>query len=121
MLEAITNPVAGASVHRIRMTQQGDSYAFAPAEVSISPGDVVRFVMVGSQPESVVFDLAGLPAELAAFIETNGLDRGVLLTEPGATFDAGFPNAPPGTYPFRSVPHHDAGMRGVVKVLQGDP
>lgn len=119
--DAITRPVGGATVHRVRMTQQGDRYAFEPSEIVAQPGDVVRFVMVGSQPESVVFDIEGLGAEQAGFVVAKGLDTGVLLTTPGGTFDANFVDAPAGEYPFRSIPHHASGMRGVVTIQPADP
>lgn len=102
------------------MTQRGDQYAFAPSEVRVAPGDVVRFVMVGNQPESVVFDTGGLPAAQAEYIAGRGLDRGILMTDPGSTFDVSFGEAPPGDYPFRSVPHHESGMKGIVSVALPD-
>jgi plastocyanin len=36
------------------------------------------------------------------------------MTDPGETYDVVFRDAPPGTYPFRSLPHGDRGMRGTV-------
>lgn len=121
VLRAITEPVESGSVHRIRMTQQGDRYAFSPSEVTVRPGDVVRFVMVGGQPESVVFDPTDLGEDQAGFITSTGLDQAILLTDPGSTLDASFRDAPPGDYPFRSVPHHESGMRGSVHVVPADP
>ena len=117
MLQAITRPVAGGAVHQVRMTQRGDQYAFEPAEITIVAGDVVRFVMVGNQPESVVFDTVGLSQAQAEYLVQKGLDRGVLLIEPGAAIDAGFDGAPSGEYPFRSIPHHASGMVGKVHVV----
>jgi plastocyanin len=117
VLQDISRPVSGGAVRRVRMTQRGDRYAFEPAEIRVAPGDVVRFVMVGNQPESVVFDTAGLAEPQAAYIAERGLDRGVLMTDPGSTLDVGFAEAPPGDYPFRSIPHSTAGMTGVVRVV----
>lgn len=119
VLQDISRPVSGGAVRQVRMTQRGDRYAFEPAEVRVSPGDVVRFVMVGNQPESVVFDTAGLAEPQAAYVAGRGLDRGVLMTDPGSTLDVSFADAPPGDYAFRSIPHSAAGMTGVVRVAAG--
>lgn len=120
IFDDIIRPIQGGTVHRVRMMQQGDRYAFEPSEVVARRGDVVRFVMVGSQPESVVFDVADLTTEQAEFISANGLDSGILLTVPGATMDASFADAPDGRYPFLSIPHHAAGMRGGVTIVSDD-
>ena len=116
VLERITRPVEGATVHLVRMTQGGDSYAFEPAVVLGAPGDVVRFVLAGSHPESVVFDAATASPEAAAFIRNHSLQLGVLLTDPGQAYDVAFTDAPPGRYPFLSQPHVARGMRGEVVI-----
>ena len=53
---------------------------------------------------------------MADYIRQQGLDRGVLLTEPGSAHDVSFHAAPPGSYPFHSVPHAAQGMRGSIQV-----
>ncbi|HUE95156.1 MAG TPA: plastocyanin/azurin family copper-binding protein [Longimicrobiaceae bacterium] len=116
ILDRITRPGDGGEVHLVRLVQRGDSYAFDPAELTIAPGDVVRFVTTGSQPESVAFQPDGATAEAAEFIRSHGLDRGALLTEPGDDYDVTFPEAPPGYYPFQSLPHAGYGMRGTIRV-----
>jgi len=108
-------------VHLVRMVAQGDRYAFDPAEVRVRPGDRVRFVLVGNQPESIVFDTAGTPAGVAAFLRERDLLRGVLLTRPGQEYEASFGDAPPGRYPFFSIPHAPHGMRGAVVVEAPPP
>jgi plastocyanin len=87
-----------------------------PAEVTIPANDVVRFLMVGAQPESVAFDTLVATPEALAFIKTNGLHRGPLLTDSGQTYDVIFRNAPSGRYSIYSVPHGDMGMRGTIIV-----
>lgn len=113
--EAITRPADGAQVHLIRLVQRGDTYAFDPAEIEVEQGDVVRFIATGSQPESISFErVAGAQGD---FVDASSLQRGVLLTQPGDAYDVRFADAPPGQYPFLSVPHAERGMRGVVTVL----
>jgi plastocyanin len=116
LLSRIARPVEQGSAVLVRMTVEGDRYAFAPAEVTVRPGDVVRFVLTGPQPESVAFDTAGASPEAAAFVRNRGLARGPLLTRPGQVYEASFRDAPPGRYSFFSIPHASFGMRGTVVV-----
>jgi plastocyanin len=117
-LERITRPAEGGQVHLVRLVQRGDRYAFEPSEITIPPGDVVRFVMVGGQPESVAFEAARAAPAAAEFIRSNQLDLGVLMTETGQAYDVSFQGAPTGSYPFVSLPHGSQGMRGTVVVGQ---
>jgi plastocyanin len=109
-------PPARGDLHFVRLVARVDSYAFEPDEVRIRPGDVVRFVNTGYQPESVAFDAGEATPEVRQFLQLHGLVAGPLLTGPGAFFDVSFENAPPGAYPFSSVPHRAQGMRGRVIV-----
>jgi len=115
-LETITRPAEGGRVHFVRLIQRGDQYSFEPAELILPAGDVVRFVMTGSQPESVAFDPTEATPEAAEFIRANNLHLGVLLTDVGQARDVSFRDAPAGRYPFVSLPHGGRGMRGVVTV-----
>jgi plastocyanin len=116
VLERITRAANGGAVHLVRLIQRGDQYAFDPSELAVRRGDVVRFVMGGSQPESVVFDPVAASPEAGEFIRTNSLHMGVLLTQPGQAYDVSFQDAPPGRYPFLSLPHQPHEMTGVVQV-----
>jgi plastocyanin len=112
----LTETSRGVSVHLVRMVVRGDTAAFEPTEVTAARGDLVRFVMVSSQPETVAFDLEGVEPEVAAYVREHELHHGELLTAAGEVYDVSFRDAPPGRYPFRSVPHLDRGMRGVVLI-----
>lgn len=116
--------VAGAAgtregkVHRVRVVARVGDYSFAPAEVVVRDGEVVRFVHTGYQPESVAFERASLPVGGEAFLrEQHALD-GPLLTAPGDSFAVSFRGAPAGDYAFVSVPHGARGMRGVIRVTR---
>jgi plastocyanin len=115
-LEGITAPAEEGAVHLVRMVQRGDRYSFEPDTITIPAGDVVRFVMTGSQPESVAFDKTAATPEISSFITSGSLDRGILLTNPGDSYDVSFRAAPAGNYPFHSVPHAIQGMRGLISV-----
>jgi plastocyanin len=116
LFQAITRPGDGGQVHLVRLIQRGDSYAFEPAELTIPSNEVVRFVMVGAQPESVAFDTVAGSPEVLAYIRSNGLHRGPLLTDSGQTYDVTFRDAPIGRYRIYSLPHADLGMRGSIIV-----
>jgi plastocyanin len=114
LLDRISRP-AGGQVHLVRLVDGRGDHRFDPAEIVIGPGHVVRFVMAGSVPESVAFEATGASPEAANYIHEHGFHRGVLLTEPGQAVDVSFADAPPGRYPFVSVPR---GVRGVVVVRE---
>jgi plastocyanin len=115
-LAARTEAPRGAAVRIISIVQHDRRNRFDPVEVTVSPGDAVRFVLTGGRPESVVFDDAAVTPEVAAFIREHSMNLGVLMIEPGQSHEVSFEGAPPGRYPFRSIPHAEEGMAGVVIV-----
>lgn len=115
--EALFAPAAsGGTTHLVRLVARGDQYGFDPPELRVRPGDVVRFVHTGYQPESVAFDADAATPEAGEFLRRHALDAGPLLIQPGAVYDVSFRDAPPGVYPFYSVPHREFGMAGRVIV-----
>jgi plastocyanin len=117
LLDRITRSADGGSVHLVRIIHRPDHYRFDPATVTVVPGDVVRFVLAGSLPESVVFDPSEATPEAAEFIHSRSMHLGVLLVEPGQSYDFEFKDAPPGRYPFLSIPRSGSGMTGSVDVV----
>ena len=117
ILPLVAAPHGGGRAHLVRLVARGDEYAFEPAEIRVRPGDVVRFVHTGYQPESVAFDTSRVPTGGAAALAEQGALTPPLLMEPGAVYDIDFRGAPPGSYPFFSVPHEVFGMRGRVIVV----
>ncbi len=118
LLDRITRSADDGSVHLVRIVHRPDRYQFEPARLTIASGDLVRFVMTGSLPESIVFDPLTATPEAAAFIRGRSLNLGVLLVDPGQSHDFSFQGAPPGIYPFLSIPHSDRGMTGSVEVIE---
>ncbi len=106
----------GGIVRIVRIVQHDRGNKFDPPGLAITSGDAVRFVLTGGRPESVVFDADAATPEATAFIRENSLDLGVLLVEPGQSHVISFQGAPPGSYPFRSIPHAEQGMTGIVVV-----
>jgi plastocyanin len=112
----ITRPAGRGEVHLVRLVARPDGRAFEPARVQLRPGDVLRFVATSHQAESVAFDTVALDPARLGFLHERGAVRGPLLVRPGQVYDVDFGDAPPGEYPFHSVPHRAAGMRGVALV-----
>ena len=53
---------AAATVHRVRMLQQGSRYVYEPAGLRVQPGDIVEFVNVSGGPHNVQFYPNRIPA-----------------------------------------------------------
>src|ERR1051326_4391024 len=69
-------PITGQTVE-IKMLQDAQgNYHFEPADVTIKPGDGVKFIMVSGGPHNVAFDPAQIPpaakAQLSATMPNKG-------------------------------------------------
>ncbi|CAN5637981.1 hypothetical protein BH23GEM6_BH23GEM6_14420 [soil metagenome] len=118
-IDQLTSAPRRVDVHLVRLVVRGETYAFEPSEIHISAGDLVRFVLGSSQPQSVAFGVSDVSPEAEQFVREQDLSHGELLTSPGEMYDVSFQNAPPGRYPFHSIVHAERGMRGVVVVDGG--
>lgn len=103
--------------HVVRLTGQGKTYRFEPAEVTARPGDAVVFQVVSGSPHSVVFESGSLSAEARAALDGAMPARSAelsspLLTAAGAQYRIVIPRIPPGTYDFYCLPHRAYDMRG---------
>lgn len=105
-----------ATAHPVRVVAGRGGYAFEPEELRVRPGDTVRFLLVGPEPGSVAFDTVGLPAPQRDYLVSRSLVAGPLLVAPGQAYEVPLDGAPAGVYPFHSVAHARAGMRGEVVV-----
>ena len=118
-------PLMAQKVHQIQI--DGDRtkgrYRFDPARVSVSPGDIIRFVAGGGAPHSVVFDSTGLSAAQIQALNQAIPDRmsllsGPLLTEEGQAFQIRVPGLPPGNYRFYCLPHRAYRSEGLLVVVK---
>lgn len=108
-------------VHQVRMVQEGSTYRFSPATVTVKRGDQVRFVLTSGGPHNVAFDAekipdaaeralgAGMPGQISPL-------AGAILTRAGDSYTVSFDGVAPGSYPFYCMPHMSMGMRGTVVV-----
>lgn len=98
------------TVHLVRVGQEGVRYRFAPAELTIRQGDILRFVQTGRQPETIVWDAA--PGAVPGLEQA----QSPVLVDPGDVWEVNFGEVPPGRYGFYSLPHRSFGMEGAVIV-----
>lgn len=114
-------PITGKTIE-VKMTGDASGSKFEPKDITLSPGDGIRFVVVSGGPHNVTFDKASLPADVAAQLDANfGADRMAELTSnmkmnPGDAIVVSFGNVKPGKYEFTCTPHLAMGMKGTVTV-----
>ena len=112
------SPVPGAGSGRlvvVKMVDQGGGqYRFAPGQVTVAPGDTVRWEEASDAPHNVQFDSWPHGAR------PGSAQVGPLLTAKGATYqlviDGRFP---PGTYTYECTPHGSLGMKATLTVVTG--
>ena len=89
-------------------------YTFEPAEVTVRPGSVVRFVQTTTTPHNVEF--RNMPDGTAL----NGDRMGPFLTRPGETYEVVIDERfAAGDHPFVCTPHEMMGMTGILTVEGG--
>lgn len=114
-------PVTGKTIE-IKMIGDATGYKFEPANVTISTGDGIKFVVVGGGPHNVAFDGTKLPADVKAQLDANfGTDKMGELSSglkmgPGDAITISFAGIKPGTYDFNCTPHLANNMKGTVTV-----
>jgi len=120
-LALVVTPAAARAqrVHEIRLERVagGSTYRFRPAEVRVSPGDVVEFVVVSGGPYVIEFEAADLqPGDRAALDaaipEPSGELRSPVLRAPGSRLRIVIPRLAGGTYRFRALTHIAYRMAG---------
>jgi len=114
-------PITGKTVE-VKMVGDDKGYRFEPNNITIKPGDGIKFVMVTGGPHNVAFDPATIPAAakttLAANMGPNQIAElsGPLLSNPNEAYTVSFANVPPGKYDFHCTPHMAMGMKGTITV-----
>ena len=119
---AAAAPAGGAS-HDVNMVQEGTSYHYAPAELTIKVGDKIVYHNVSGGPHNVQFWADSIPAGAAEPLGAGMPDQmsplaGPLVVDPNATYTVTFNNTPAGEYKFYCLPHTANKMMGKVTVTQ---
>ncbi|MGK2963277.1 MAG: plastocyanin/azurin family copper-binding protein [Gemmatimonadaceae bacterium] len=113
-------PITGTT-HEVRMLGDAQGYRYEPANITVKPGDGIRFVMVSGGPHNVAFDVATVPAAVQAQLDANisekmGQLSSTMKMNVGETITVSFANIPAGKYPYHCTPHLALGMKGEITV-----
>jgi plastocyanin len=100
---------AAAEAYTVKMGTDSGLLKFEPAELTIKPGDTVKWVNNKLSPHNVVFDSTKVPETFASKANHKGM-----LFQPGEAFETTFSDA--GEYPYYCEPHRGAGMVGKISV-----
>jgi plastocyanin len=116
-------PATGTgTVHEVKMLGDAQGYRFDPANITIKPGDTVKWTMVSGGPHNVAFDpaagavSANKAAISAAMPNQQGELSSPMFTQPNETYQMTFANVPAGTYDYHCTPHLAMNMKGQVTV-----
>jgi len=112
---AVFAPNAAAETYTIKLGSDRGMLQFQPKQVSLKPGDTIKWVNNKVPPHNVVFDAKKNPNKDATLAK--GLSHKQLLMSPKQEFTTTIPvDAPAGEYTFYCEPHRGAGMVGKVIV-----
>lgn len=107
--------------HEVQMLQEGTTYKFVPADLSIKAGDVVVFKNVSGGAHNVQFFGDSIPAGAAAVLDAAIADKmgplsSALIAAPGDSLVVSFAGAPVGGYTYTCTPHMAMGMHAKITV-----
>jgi plastocyanin len=86
-------------------------FVFEPADITVSPGQTVRFVQTGAMPHNVEF------RDLPAGTNLGAAAMGPFLLAAGETYEVTIDDRfAPGTHKYVCTPHEIMGMVGTITV-----
>ncbi|MBV6519992.1 MAG: Plastocyanin [Gemmatimonadaceae bacterium] len=114
-------PVAiTGTTHEIKMVGDAQGYRYEPANITVKPGDGIKFIMESGGPHNIAFDPATLPAgskdQLFANMPNSIDGSSPMMMNPNETWTLSLGNIQPGTYPYHCTPHLAMAMKGVITV-----
>lgn len=114
-------PTTTGARHEVQMLQEGTTYKFAPAELTIKAGDVVVFKNVSGGAHNVQFFGDSIPVGASTVLDAAIADKmgplsSALIAAPGDSLAVSFAGAPVGEYKFTCTPHMAMGMHGKINV-----
>ena len=111
---------ATGTIHVVNMVGDATGYRFEPANITVKPGDGIKFVNVSGGPHNVAFDPATIPADQKDQLWANmpeSLDgSSPMFTNPNQEWTLSLGNIKPGKYPFHCTPHLAMNMKGEITV-----
>jgi plastocyanin len=112
---AVFTPSAAAETYEVKLGSDKGLLQFQPKNLTIKPGDTIKWVNNKVPPHNVVFDPSKNPTKSKKLAKS--LSHTKLLLNPGQKLETTFPtDAPAGDYVFYCQPHRGAGMAGKITV-----
>jgi plastocyanin len=116
---AMAAPVTG-TIHEVRMVGDATGYRYEPANITVKPGDGIKFINVSGGPHNVAFDPATIPADqkdqLFANMPNSMDGSSPIFVNPNEEWTLSLANIAPGKYPYHCTPHLAMNMRGEITV-----
>jgi plastocyanin len=117
---AAAAPATGTT-HEVKMIGDATGYKFVPENVTVKPGDAVKYVMVSGGPHNVAFQNvadAAVKAQLDANMPGQHMGElsGPMVMQPNEAYTVSFAKIPAGKYDYICVPHAAMNMKGTVTV-----
>jgi len=114
-------PAATGTVHEVKMQLVGGKYTFDPVNLTIKPGDTVKWINMSGGPHNVAFYKDKIPAGAAevlakAMPNTMAELAGPFLTDSLAAYQVSFAGAPQGNYSYTCQPHEALGMNATLSI-----
>lgn len=108
VLAFTTADLSAQTVHVVKMVDKSTTeFAFEPAELTVKPGDVVRWEQTVVTPHNVEFREGPFAGTMSDF-----------LVAPGQTFEITIAaGTAPGTFKYLCTPHEFMGMVGTINVV----
>lgn len=111
---------ATGTIHEVRMVGDAAGFRYEPANITVKPGDGIKFINVSGSPHNVAFDPATIPADQKdqLFANMPGAMDGSspMFVTTGEEWTLSLGNIKPGKYPFFCTPHLAMNMRGEITV-----
>jgi plastocyanin len=108
------------TIHEVKMIGDATGYRYEPANITVKPGDGIKFIMISTGPHNVAFDPATIPADqkdqLFANMPNSVDGNSPLLATPNEEWTLSLTNIKPGKYPFHCTPHLAMNMKGEITV-----
>lgn len=117
---ATAAPITGTT-HEVKMIGDAQGYRFEPANITVKPGDGIKFTMISGGPHNVAFDPASVAADVKGQLDANISEKmgelsSAMKMNAGESITVSFGNIKAGTYQYHCTPHLAMGMKGVVTV-----
>jgi plastocyanin len=114
-------PITGQTAEVKMLQDDKGNYRFDPSDVTIKPGDGVKFIMISGGPHNVAFDPAQIPTDAKTQLSANMQQQvselsSPMMMNPNETYTISFGKMPPGKYDFHCTPHLAMGMKGTITV-----